>query len=443
MTLKTRRIIFYLFAVLFLLAATAAVFYSLGYRFDLRSWQVMEVGGIYIKSAPAKPEILLNGKPVKGKSGIFQAGTLITNLTPGSYSVHVQKSGYYPWEKEVTVKSGNVASFDYVILAPKTEGALVASSTLSFYVQDSRIIRKTKSGLLFGEARIPGDEVISFTSAGTVISVDKDEIYYLSNIFDLSSSLNLNAVFNNLKQERLNLPGEVPVVQLAPFPFNDRKFIVMSKRAIYSVDTERLTIEQLDKSASKFTLAGSELIWANEAGIHSFNLVFRTRSTLSPLPQNVRPESIKELDASPSGALLVILKDNGELMLFSRKTNTFTTLSRAATSFAIAPNEKSVVFLENDRTLFSYFLTDFTDERRENLLTRIADIPGARNLVWHKNSAYLFVLDRGDSLRFIEISPFPPANEAVIETGVKRFAYDAARSTLYYDDGESIRQIVL
>lgn len=437
MTLKTRRVLFYFFAFLFFVAAFLVVLYSRGYRFSFEDWRVTEIGGIYIKSEPPRATIFLNDEPTEGKTGIFQSGTLITNLTPDDYSVRLTLDGYHEWRKNVPVRSGDVAVFDYIILVPEAKGEIIASSTDAFYAENNRILTKVDGKLFFDGTLINGSDVLYFTPGGTVVSIDQDKNYYLSNIFDPRSSLNLNVMFNNLKRTELGLPGEVPIIKLTLYPFNDRRFVAMSERALYSVDTERLTIEQIDVGVKDFTIAGNELIWVNENGVHSLNLVFRTRGVITPLPGGIDAADIQRIDASAPGAAVAILKNDQELILFLRDAGTFTTPSRRVTDFAFAPNGNSIVFVENDSALFVYFLTEI----RKGEMVKLIDVPGVRRMTWHRDSAYVFLLDRSNSLRFIEVDLFSPANEVIIGKGVRSFAYDEDDELLYYDDGTGIRRM--
>src|SRR3989344_8596314 len=101
MTVKTRRILFYVLFFLFIVFGSALSAYSLGIKLDFRTLSLSGTGGIYLKSEPPDAYIFLDGKQVENQDGLLQSGTLIDNLVENFYHVTVTKNGYFDWEKEV------------------------------------------------------------------------------------------------------------------------------------------------------------------------------------------------------------------------------------------------------------------------------------------------------------------------------------------------------
>ena len=93
MNKKTRRIIFYLFLLVFIILVPLIIIYSLGYTFDKKT--LVSTGGIYLKSYPNDADIFLDDKP-KRKTNRF-----ITHLKPKTYEVRVEKKNYHSWEKKL------------------------------------------------------------------------------------------------------------------------------------------------------------------------------------------------------------------------------------------------------------------------------------------------------------------------------------------------------
>jgi len=116
---KTRKVLLFIFFLIFILVAPILTFYVQGYRFDFENKRLTQTGGIFIKTInPKQVEVHLDGKLSK-KTDFFFSSTLIENLLPKNYNIKVQKQGYYAWEKNLEVKEKQVAEARSIVLLPK------------------------------------------------------------------------------------------------------------------------------------------------------------------------------------------------------------------------------------------------------------------------------------------------------------------------------------
>lgn len=118
MTKKTRTILFFTFAALFVLAAPTVLFYSQGYRFDFETKKVVQTGGLYFKVAPRSAQVYLNGK-LKGTTSLFTNSALVENLLPKTYYAEIKKDGYRSWQKTLEVKESQVTEAKNILLFPE------------------------------------------------------------------------------------------------------------------------------------------------------------------------------------------------------------------------------------------------------------------------------------------------------------------------------------
>jgi len=93
-----RRILPWVFALTFLIAAPALVFYTSGYRWNAKKAKIERNGTLIIDSRPTKASIFLNGKNNNETTPIT-----LQNVTPGNYTIKIQKNGYHSWEKRLDV----------------------------------------------------------------------------------------------------------------------------------------------------------------------------------------------------------------------------------------------------------------------------------------------------------------------------------------------------
>src|SRR3972149_3592243 len=82
-----------------------AVLYANGYRIDFsgngagRVKFIEGTGLLVTTSRPDGARVLVNGH-------LTTATNNTINLAPGEYDVEIQKDGYLPWRKKVTIKNG-------------------------------------------------------------------------------------------------------------------------------------------------------------------------------------------------------------------------------------------------------------------------------------------------------------------------------------------------
>lgn len=105
--------------LLFLALATIlVVIYGKGYRFNLKGSNAILSGtGLLVAtSTPDGAQVLINGH-------LTTATDNTINLAPGVYDVKIFKEGYFPWQKNITIKKEVVSKADALLFpkAPKLE----------------------------------------------------------------------------------------------------------------------------------------------------------------------------------------------------------------------------------------------------------------------------------------------------------------------------------
>lgn len=398
MTRRVRKILFLSSVILFILLGTILVFYSRGVRFDFKDWQIVQTGGIYLKTEPTDVKIELNGKPVENKAGLLQSGTLIDDLSPGIYKVVVQVKDYYSWQKEIRVESSTVAVLDGIILFPQKKTELVASPTDKFLLE------------LSGE---------------TLTEIEFSQ---------------MQTLFNQLKERQLRLPGPVSIKKILPYPYNDRKFVVMTDRALYTLDTEKRTVSLISSGAKDFTLTGTEVFWFDEKGLFSSNLILRNLSQIT-LPAELKTADWSKIQVSASGEIIAGLKNNNELVVFDRTTGKITNLGKDVTQFVFSPDSKKIAFTRGD--LLNVYVVRDGAKKEAYILEDIKEgWSGIERLSWHKDNNYLF-LKSGGNLYFVEANEFPPVNVVEIARQVKNFLFNKDDDSLYWEDLQGIFRVKL
>ncbi|MCX6730099.1 MAG: PEGA domain-containing protein [Candidatus Portnoybacteria bacterium] len=175
MTRKTRRIIFYLFVMIFIVVVPMIIFYALGYNFDFEKKTIVATGGIYLKSDPSRAEIYINDK-LKTTTN-----KLIKRLSPKIYNVKITKENFHPWEKNLIVQPNLVTKANNIILLPvNPKISLVATESqeyISFVAEKKPELYYVLKNNLY---RTSDKKLLMQNVANYVIY--KDGIIYLDNV---------------------------------------------------------------------------------------------------------------------------------------------------------------------------------------------------------------------------------------------------------------------
>lgn len=100
--MSKRFIITIITLLLVAIAAGAAIFFARGYRLSTSEKRIVGTGIINVSSEPDAASVFVDGHLTTATNAT------ISSLTPKTYSIKVQKEGFIPWEKSVTVKEGLV-----------------------------------------------------------------------------------------------------------------------------------------------------------------------------------------------------------------------------------------------------------------------------------------------------------------------------------------------
>lgn len=112
----SRRILPWMYALVFCIVAPLLLLYTSGYRYNLKKHAIERHGVLIIDGAPTEAEIFLDGVST-GKTLPYT----FQNVTPGWHTVSVRKSGYSEWEKRLEIRSEQVTFANALRLWPKTQ----------------------------------------------------------------------------------------------------------------------------------------------------------------------------------------------------------------------------------------------------------------------------------------------------------------------------------
>jgi len=148
MSSKTKRLLINLLIILTLaIGTTIAIQYAKGYRPNVRDLSIQGTGLLSLTSYPKDARVMLNDRL-----------TTVTDdklyLTPGTYTVKIEKDGFHPWTKTIPVKSELVSSIDTRLFP-----LIPATSPITFYQVDNAVLNPegTKIAYVLKNAPLSSD----------------------------------------------------------------------------------------------------------------------------------------------------------------------------------------------------------------------------------------------------------------------------------------------
>jgi len=124
MTLTTRRIIAIIFFVLFMVSAPMLILYTAGFRYNFKKTQLTKTGALVIDSEPSGAFVYLNEQKIKSKTPVR-----LNNILPDEYSIKIEKSGYFPWNKKLNILTQETTFAEDIVLFKKSVPETIKEQT--------------------------------------------------------------------------------------------------------------------------------------------------------------------------------------------------------------------------------------------------------------------------------------------------------------------------
>lgn len=128
MTVTHRRILYGTFFLLFFLFAPILLLATAGYRIDVSRHTLIKTSTIVLSLQTVPDVIVLDNKARHPRDTTIRFNA----LTPGIHFLHIEKSGYYPWEKTLSVTSGEAVSLADIHMIRRSASQIVAQTVDAF-----------------------------------------------------------------------------------------------------------------------------------------------------------------------------------------------------------------------------------------------------------------------------------------------------------------------
>jgi len=407
MTRRTRKILFFIFFVIFILVAPTLILYFQGYRFDFKKKSLTQIGGLFLKVIPKQVEIYIDDKLVK-KTDWFFGSTLIENLLPKKYKIEIKKENFYPWEKTLEIKEKEVSEVKNIVLFPKN--------------LDFQILTKNLKNFW-----------ISPDGMKIVLLEEENELGWALKLYDLE------------KLVKSHLVTEKDISQKSEVDFLDLEWAADSKEIYLNVgmkEEERVFALNLEKippslSEKKIPLPSENIIASqnfngNNYYLDNFGHLFKDGEKLTKNPFSIKPETKYQLNIFSdyiflregeenrfSSSPFAVAREGENLYLFNTEQGFFEKFFEKINDIKISPDNEKLVFF-SDSEIWVLFLKEKWDQPtkkagEKSLITRLSEKIG--DVFWLNSDYLIFTtqdkikiaeIDDRDKINIIDLDEFPP-----------------------------------
>ncbi len=462
--INTRKIFFWLLALIFFFTAILVVFYSLGYRFNFEKGIFVYTGAITIKPIPQKVNIFIDGKPASNKKMNYLNNSYhINGIKPQSHLIEVGAPGYNTWSKKVPVHSGISTEFWNVLLvkenyvpekysarqiekffiSPKNDAMVYVQNekeTGEFLVK--RIEIKTgKSENIFSskEYGFTDDEKENIEwspqAHKIIIPVQKEsKKYYFVTDVESKQSLKLNDII--MEEEISNVRWDS----------SSKNFLFyVSEKNLHRLNLERPEENKiLAQNIAGYDLSSSSIFYLQldngiiyKADLKNGN----SKKQITASPVNISENSKFRVIAYDEKRIAVI-SEEGELYIYNEgeKDKYFNQPEEKISGVQFSNDGKKLLYW-NDQEIFVYFTRDWEVQpvRQENetkLITRFSC--NIKNVQWSKEYEHI-IFSTPDTVKIIELDHREHYNIMdIIEINDRnsRVVADFSENKLYFTDIE-------
>ena len=308
MTLRSRRIIYLSFILIFVIITPIVILYTAGYRYNFQKHKIQKTGILILRSEPTGATIYLNGELRKETTP-----ARIANLLPDDYTIRVEKENFFPWQKTLPVQS-NLTTFaeDVLLFEKNLPGQVVETNSELFSLSPN------KQNIVYLNSADAGDEV-------WLLNLKTSEKKLLYQVSEKTNSVTDFEWGNDSQKILITLAFDKPAK--------------MKKYILLNTQTDEVTIYQ-KLSDFYFTFKGVSPSLADASILPDLSLSVSSSGMIALLDKTTRDLSILDQSGngvfetkadkvawSPDGKKLLYLTDF-EIWVYDSSTSEQTLISR-------------------------------------------------------------------------------------------------------------------
>lgn len=390
MTSSFRRKLFLFFVFIFVFLSISIVYYARGYRFDTQLFTLTQTGSVYIESSQRSVSIYLNDKPYKDKSNLLKRGTLISSILPKKYTVRIEKDGFVPYKKHMSVQPLRVSRLFHILLVPQKISPL---SSVPASTSNKKAVR-----------------IVDANNSGYVLMIDSAGQYSLIHTRTPSQSFSLNQRLASLTK---NTYESYALAQK-----ENTALYAKQGNTIFEIQLSSETIRpllQIQASSTKQFLKGNFVYGVASSSIALYDI--RSPSAVRTLVPPFSPRDVILYEGTENNHAFLL--SNGDVWLF--QNSLFEKIAHDAKFIQFSPDGYKLLFQDTNGSVFIHILRDEYEAldmpRNTTYRLELIDVRAIQDITWHSDSYHLFIGYR-DRISLAEITRTEPNNQTPVWNGV-------------------------
>ncbi len=424
MTVGTRRFIYLSFIIIFLVVAPILIFYANGFRYNFKLGKIQKTGIIFLTSGQTDATVYLNNQLYPAK---LNGNLSLNDLLPDDYLVRIEKEGFYPWQKKLTVREAQTTFTDNVILFKKELPINLIPgqiSWLSSSPDQQKIVylidkNSAKELWLYEPAT---DQSVRLYQLPSPASTKLNSISWSASnkkilvSFGPSTSQKSYVVLNIERPQEITNLADLTQLNFDQIKWDNQSDLLLgglANQQLYQID---LAIKKIT-SLLKIEIGSNELIgdFLIKDEVAYYLKTGKTSSFLSKINFGVDPATTSQikLPRSPTYQLItgsndfLTLLDQSKKALWLINLANFENLALADQGESLIPRfeAKNAQWTDSGRQLLFYndfeIWTDQPASGKSQLIDRSSE--EVKEVIWQPGNQYLIALI-GDRLRILELA---------------------------------------
>ncbi|MAF13850.1 MAG: hypothetical protein CMI53_03085 [Parcubacteria group bacterium] len=439
MELKIRRSLYLTFIGAFIIITPLLILYTTGYRYNFKKHKIEKTGILYLDSQPKNAKIFINDKYENTTPNRF------SRILPDVYQIKIEKDGYYPWQKELEVKSNlttfgrdivlfkinspiNIVNQQINILNISPDHKKIVYSVVKENVEEIRLLNlKNKSDFLVKEFNNRTFNQLDFVQW----SPSQKKVMIKEIIGDFNQYLIVD--IESLKIKELFDITRLNFSKLAWDNSDDNYLYGLRKSVLHQIDlVTNSTRPLLSDPIQDFQVQNDNIYYITKIGNESFlnkRIIINQKAGPS---EKIKLPSPSEYTIEPliNNLLVLLDKKNNDLFIINEKSFDQQDVSR---NIVLQDKAKKVIWSKDLKNILFY--TDFEisifnlETSQKNLITRYGEI--INQALWYPGQNYI-IYQAGNSIRAIESGPTEIRNDLELAK------LDQISSMVVDDDGENL-----
>lgn len=424
MTYKTRTILFLSLLILFLIAATLTVSYSLGWRFNWKTKKITQPGIFYFKVWPRNVQIYLDDK-LEEKTDFFFGSTLVENLLSKEYKVKIKKEEFHVWEKTLEIRKREVTEVKNIVLIPENPNFRIITNEVNdfFFSPDGKkiVLKENWLASRSSPGAREGWSLKLFEIDKNVKShlIDESDISKKKvQLFDLKFSPDSKKVLlevglkEKISYYLLDIDKSPAVLSSLDFldspeklyfhPKNSQKLFVFKEKGLRELNLSTREISSpILKNIIAFAIIYDDIYYLDSSGfIFKNNLSFDQEEKLNIISFSIKEETKYEITVFNS---YLFLQEDDTLYIFDRGKKFFEEFFESIRDFKFSYDPPKMVYLNNYEIWVLFLEKKYEQPQKEAgeklFITRFSE--KIDDIFWYTNHYLIF--NAGDKIKVAEI----------------------------------------